>query len=327
MATEENEKIRIILGSMEFGRRCDQEASEKMVDLFVNRGYTEVDTALMYTGGTSETWIGEMLKKGMKFSVATKANPWGKNNLKTNGVKSQMGISLQRLQSDSVDLFYLHAPDHDTDIEETLAAVNELHQKKKFREFGLSNYPAWKVMEIYYICKQNGYVLPTVYQGMYNPLTRDVEPELFPTLRRCGMRFYAYNPLAGGILSGKHSFKQVETNEVQTGRFDLNQGWAQAYRNRFWKIEYFQALDLVKAALIEEFGNLETCTCVEATFRFMTHHMKLNSNDGIILGASSLAHFGQNIDACEKGPLPEKVVNAFEEGWNITKKNCIVYFR
>jgi aflatoxin B1 aldehyde reductase len=84
----------------------------------------------------------------------------------------------------------------------------------KFKRFALSNYAAWEVMEIYHICKQRGFVLPTVYQGMYNALTRDVERELFPCLRRLGMSFYAYNPLAGGLLTGRYSYDDLQTQPI-----------------------------------------------------------------------------------------------------------------
>uniref|UniRef100_A0A8B9EYE8 Aldo-keto reductase family 7 like (gene/pseudogene) n=1 Tax=Anser cygnoides TaxID=8845 RepID=A0A8B9EYE8_ANSCY len=129
--------------------------------------------------------------------VATKANPWDGKTLKPESVRSQLDESLRRLKRTSVELFYLHAPDHGTPVEETLRACNELHKEGKFKELGLSNYAAWEVAEICTICKYNNWLMPTVYQGMYNATTRQVETELFPCLRHYGLRFYAYNPLAG----------------------------------------------------------------------------------------------------------------------------------
>ncbi len=73
-----------------------------------------------------------------------------------------------------MDLLYLHAPDHSTPIEDTLKAVNELHKAGKFTRFGLSNYASWEVAEVVYICRMNKYIVPTVYQGMYNAVTRQV---------------------------------------------------------------------------------------------------------------------------------------------------------
>uniref|UniRef100_A0A674J1P2 NADP-dependent oxidoreductase domain-containing protein n=1 Tax=Terrapene triunguis TaxID=2587831 RepID=A0A674J1P2_9SAUR len=96
--------------------------------------------------------------------MATKANPWEGKTLKPESVRSQLETSLERLQMKSVDLFYLHAPDHDTPVEQTLHACNELYKEGKFKELGLSNYTAWEVAEICTICKYNNWVLPTVYQ-------------------------------------------------------------------------------------------------------------------------------------------------------------------
>jgi len=321
------ERVRVVLGTMEFGRRCDEEVSNKIVQIFKRRGHRELDTAYMYTGGTSETWIGKM-NLNEKMIVATKANPFGKNRLTKGAVKTQLGVSLKRLQSGCADIFYLHAPDHKTDINETLEAVNELHKAGKFKEFALSNYAAWQVVEIYYICKEKGYILPTLYQGMYNPFTRAVEGELFPALRRFGIRFYAYNPLAGGILSGKHSYSDEENNSIQSGRFAGN-SWAGKYRQRFWKKSYFDAIDLVKKSLADAYGE-NAPSLVEASLRFMVHHMKLEGKygDGVILGCGSLGHFEENVAALDQGePLHESVVAAFEEGAKLTAKDCPGYYR
>ncbi|XP_029085859.1 uncharacterized protein LOC114899368 isoform X2 [Monodon monoceros] len=87
------------------------------------------------------------------------------------------------MQCPRVDLFYLYLPDHGTPMEETLRACHQLHQEGKSVELGLSNYAAWEVAEICTLCKSNNWILPTVYQGMYNATTQQVETELFPCLR------------------------------------------------------------------------------------------------------------------------------------------------
>uniref|UniRef100_A0A3Q2WZ53 Aflatoxin B1 aldehyde reductase member 4-like n=1 Tax=Haplochromis burtoni TaxID=8153 RepID=A0A3Q2WZ53_HAPBU len=187
-----------LLGTMGFGGRADAEQSLEMVKAFLDRGHNQVDTAFMYVDGKSETIIGGMnLPKTV--SIATKANPWDGKTLKPESVRSQLETSLQRLRTDCVDLFYLHAPDHQNPIEDTLRACNDLHKEGKFKELGLSNYVSWEVAEIVCICRHNNWIVPTVYQGMYNATTRQVETELLPCLRYYGMRFYAYNPLAGSL--------------------------------------------------------------------------------------------------------------------------------
>uniref|UniRef100_A0A670ZJS4 Aldo-keto reductase family 7 member A2 n=1 Tax=Pseudonaja textilis TaxID=8673 RepID=A0A670ZJS4_PSETE len=167
--------------------------------------------------------------------IATKANPWDGKTLKAQSVRSQLEESLQRLRLPSVDLFYLHAPDHETPVEETLRACNELHKEGKFKALGLSNYASWEVAEICTLCKAHQWLLPTVYQGMYNATTRQVEKELFPCLRHFGMSFYAYNPLAGGLLTGKYKYEDKDLSQPPTGRFFGND-WARVYRDREWKL-------------------------------------------------------------------------------------------
>ncbi|KAG9482772.1 hypothetical protein GDO78_011422 [Eleutherodactylus coqui] len=167
----------------------------------------------------------------MAVKMATKANPWeGKNNLGAENVRQQLEASLKRLKTPSVQLFYLHLPDHQTPLEETLAACQELYLEGKFKELGVSNYTSWEVMKIYCICKQNNWVLPTVYQGMYNAITRQVELELLPCLRQLGIRFYAYNPLAGGLLTGRYKYEDKDKEQAPSRFF--NNKFSGAYMDR-----------------------------------------------------------------------------------------------
>ena len=125
------------------------------------------------------------------------------------------------------------------------------------------------------VCKQNGFLLPTVYQGMYSAVTRQVETELIPCLRYYGMRFYAYSPLGGGILTGKHQFSQDEKKEIQSGRFNMaNGGWDKIYRDRYWKVEHFNAMEKI-AELLAQHHPDENCTMAEAAYRWLIHHSML----------------------------------------------------
>lgn len=133
--------MKIILGTMEFGRAANEKLSKEMSDLFLESGTnTEIDTAFMYSGGKSEEILGRLgYGKGShpKAALATKANPWSAQGLQGDRVKEQLNISLKRLQVDCVDLFYLHAPDHKTPIEETLAACYDLFREKKIQALWL----------------------------------------------------------------------------------------------------------------------------------------------------------------------------------------------
>ncbi|XP_066462454.1 aflatoxin B1 aldehyde reductase member 2-like [Eleutherodactylus coqui] len=317
---------RTVLGAMGFGSTMDTKTSNEVMQEFLRRGYDEVDTAHYYGGGESERTLGEMgLRSGVK--MATKANPWeGKNNLGAENVRQQLEASLKRLKTPSVQLFYLHLPDHQTPLEETLAACQELYLEGKFKELGVSNYTSWEVMKIYCICKQRNWVLPTVYQGMYNAITRQVELELLPCLRQLGIRFYAYNPLAGGLLTGRYKYEDKDKEQAPSRFF--NNRFSGAYMDRYWKKHHFQAIDVVQRALEEAYGE-DRPSLTAAAFRWMYHHSKLQAShgDAVILGMSSMQQMVQNLDGAEAGPLLPAVVAAYDEAWNLVAHDCPNYFR
>ena len=312
-------QLKLILGTMTFSDQADESASNRMIDEFIAAGNTELDTAYVYNDGKTEVLLGQLIPhdKRQELYIASKVNPWNDNGLKADEVKRQLEISLSRLNTEYVDLLYLHAPDLDTPIEQTLQACWELYSQGKFKHFGLSNYAAWQVAEIAELCKSNGWMQPSVYQGMYNALTRDVERELFPCLRNYGIKFYVYNPLAGGLLTGKHtSFEQIP----EQGRF----GTYDAYQERYWKQEYFK--------VIQDFNNIcidENIEPTNAALQWLQHHSELSSEfaDSIILGASKPTHLQANLKACEQGELPTTIVDILDQGWEIVRPNCIKYFR
>ncbi|CAH2318374.1 aflatoxin B1 aldehyde reductase member 2 [Pelobates cultripes] len=316
---------RSVLGTMEFGRRMDARAAGDSVREFTQRGHDELDSAFLYGDGETERVLGS-LGLGQRVKLATKANPMEGKSLRPESVRHQLETSLQRLKTSSVNLFYLHMPDHQTPVEETLAACQELYKEGKFKELGLSNYASWEVMEIHSICKHRNWVLPTVYQGMYNATTRQVETELLPCLRQLGIRFYAYNPLAGGLLTGKYKYEDKD-NEQTPSRFFGN-SWAEVYRGRYWKKHHFQAIDMVQQALVEAYGaNCPSMT--SAALRWIYHHSQLQGSrgDAVILGMSSTEQLLQNLACAEEGPLLPAVVTAFNEAWNLVAHNCPNYFR
>uniref|UniRef100_A0A8C4A7Q3 NADP-dependent oxidoreductase domain-containing protein n=1 Tax=Denticeps clupeoides TaxID=299321 RepID=A0A8C4A7Q3_9TELE len=314
-----------LLGSMAFGGRADAEVSEKMVAAFLRRGHGELDTAFMYNDGQSEAIIGALQLPDC-VRIATKANPWDGKTLKPDSVRSQLETSLKRLRRQSADIFYLHAPDHQNPVQETLRACNELHTEGKFKELGLSNYASWEVAEIYWICKHNNWILPTVYQGMYNATTRQVETELLPCLRYFGIRFYAYNPLAGGLLTGKYHYEDMDAVQP-AGRFFGNT-WADAYRNRYWKKSHFQGIETVQRALEAAYGS-EKPTMTSAAIRWVYHHSHLKGEfgDGVIIGMSTMEQLHENLCASEEGPLKPEVVEAFKQAWDLVAHECPNYFR
>lgn len=327
--------ITTILGTMEFGRRTNQEESSQMVDYFLAKKFLEVDTAAMYSGGQTEEFLGHMSNwKDNNMVMATKINPWGKNNLTAHGCQTQTEACLKRLQVDSVDIMYLHAPDHKTKLTETLKKMNDMHKNGQFKELGLSNYSAWQVAEVYNICKANNYVLPTVYQGMYSALTRQVEKELFPCLEYYKIRFYAYSPLGGGILTGKWKITDADAENMKDQKYSRffsggkqnAEMWAKIYRERYWKTEYFDGIDNLKFILNEIYGENKV-SVPEAAYRWLYHHSALKENDAVIVGASSLEQLKMNLAYTDLAPLDEKVVAFFEKWWKDTAHLCPDYSR
>ncbi|KAK7795158.1 hypothetical protein U0070_012854 [Myodes glareolus] len=302
-----------VLGALEMGRRMDPTSSAAAVQAFLKRGHTEIDTAFVYGEGQSETILGGLGlglgRSGCKVKIATKAIGTFGRTLKPDDVRFQLETSLKRLQCPRVDLFYLHMPDDNTPIEETLQVCHQLHQEGKFVELGLSNYASWEVAEI----------------GMYNATTRQVEKELFPCLRHFGMRFYAFNPLAGGMLTGRYKYQDKERKQPESRFF--GGPVSQLYMNRYWKEEYFKGIALVEKALTSTYG-ASTPSMTSAALRWMYHHSQLKGahGDAVILGMSSLQQLEQNLACVEEGPLEPAVVEAFDQAWNLVAHDCSNYF-
>ena len=144
----------------------------------------------------------------------------------------------------------------------------------------------------------------------------EAEKELNACLDHFGMRYHAYNPLCGGLLTGRYErFEDAPAD----GRFTHRPG----YRNRYWKKSYFDAVELVKNA-----ARKEGMTPVEAAYRWMAYHSMLRRErgDGIIIGASKLAHLQQNLETVKAGPLPDAVLEAFEQAWTVCRPDSPEYF-
>lgn len=194
--------------------------------------------------------------------------------------------------------------------------MDKLHKAGKFVQFGISNFTAHEVAEIVMTCKYNNWVRPTVYQGMYNCITRNIESELFVACRRYGLDIVTYNPIAGGLFSGKIKSRDLVP---ESGRFSVK-----TYRDRYFRESTFKALQIVEQAA-EKHG----LTMIETALRWTVHHSALkikDGNDGILIGISSVSQLEDNLNNLEKGPLPEDVVKALEEAWQVSKADSPVYW-
>lgn len=309
--------MKLVLGTMNFGPQLNQQESKDMLNRFLLSGNTEIDTAYVYNNGDTEEILGKILPEldPNSYYIATKVHPRITGRLNREGILLQFNESLRRLNRSSIDILYFHFPDQKTPIEEALDTVAELYEEGKIKEFGLSNYPAWQVVDIYNKCPKHNCPLPSIYQGMYNSLCRNVEPELFPAIREMGIKFYAFNPLAGGLLTGKHEHFD---DTPQPGRFER----LKSYRDRYWKKTYFNAIEYIKISC-----DKEGIPIAEAAYRWLAFHSKLNNNDAIILGASKLEQMAQNISCLRNGVLPEHIIEAINDAWEIARPDSPSYFK
>ena len=291
---------------MTFGKQSDQALSTRLVDRSIDYGINFFDTANMYSTGVAETILGNALKgRRDKVVLASKVrfkmgDGSDEEGLSRAAILKAIDLSLSRLQTDYLDLYYLHAPDWNTPIEETLETMDRLVRAGKVRYPAISNYAAWQVVEIHAICERKGYKAPHVSQPMYNLLARGIEQEYLAMCKRFEVATVVYNPLAGGLLTGKHRHERP----IPGTRFDANQ----LYLDRYWHPAYFDAVDQLKA-IAEGAGR----SMIDLSLNWILHHTPA---DCIILGASSAEQLGQNLEAFGKGPLPADVVAACDGVWN-----------
>jgi aryl-alcohol dehydrogenase-like predicted oxidoreductase len=199
------------LGAMMFGAmgNPDHDEATRMVHRALDAGINLVDTADMYSHGESEEIVGAALK-GRRDDVvlATKFHlPMGEDpNRRGNSrrwVMTAVEDSLRRLQTDHIDLYQVHRPDPDTDVEETLSALTDLVRSGKVRAIGTSSFPASDMVEAQWVSERRGLERFRSEQPTYSVLTRSIEREVLPVAQRFGMGTIVYSPLAQGMLTGR----------------------------------------------------------------------------------------------------------------------------
>jgi aryl-alcohol dehydrogenase-like predicted oxidoreductase len=246
----------ICLGTMTFGHQCDEKTSFAILDKAASHGVDFLDCADVYpvpptpeTAGRSEEILGRWLEgRRDKFVVATKCRMrvgHGPNDegLSRRHIVKACDDSLRRLRTDYIDLYQTHSPDPETPPDETQRALDDLVRAGKIRYLGCSNYPAWQLALALGLSYRHELVRFDCVQPRYNLLHRDIEAELLPLCRDQGVGVIAYNPLAGGFLTGKYR-GQTEGTKPQTGRFALGKT-GDLYRERYWQHVQFEAVDHV----------------------------------------------------------------------------------
>ena len=200
----------VCLGTMTFGHGTDETESKKIVDLAFDAGINFFDTANTYGDGESETLLGKALKDRRRDAVvATKFfNPTGKgpndSGMSRVHIINAVEDSLRRLQTDYLDLYYIHHVDTQTPLEEMLRAMDDLVREGKVRYTACSNFEAWRLMEALWISDAEGWARFDCYQPQYSLVVRDIEQEVVPVCQLKGLGIVVWSPLGGGFLSGKY---------------------------------------------------------------------------------------------------------------------------
>ncbi|KAH8434314.1 aldo/keto reductase family protein [Aspergillus melleus] len=298
-------------------RQTTQEDIRGIFDIFQRHGHFEVDTSRAYAKGTSEALLGESLWQQRGLQMQTKIYPTaGKNmdaenyTLGAEDLRRALERSLEALQTETIDLWYLHAPDRKTPLEVTMREVDKLHREGKFARLGISNFMSWEVAQMCELCDRYGWIRPSIYQGIYNPLHRAIEAELLPCLRHYGISLYAFQPLAGGLLTGRYRY---DTTSFEAGsRYDPNNSQSGAMNGRYWNETTFAAL-----AIIEDAAKRHSLTIPECAYRWLIHHSVLDKQhgDAVIIGASNERQLENNLANLEKETLPQDVLEAMEMAW------------
>ena len=306
LAHTDLEVSRVCMGTMTFGSQADLDESTRIVDRSLDAGVNFFDTANIYNQGRSEEMIGRILGARRKDVVlASKVRgamgkPTEYVGLSREAIRKGIEGSLRRLNTDYLDIYYLHQPDYDTTIEETLDAMEELRREGKIRYPATSNYSAWQLCEMHGICKKRGYEQPWIAQPMYNLAARGIEQEYLAFTEKVGISNVCYNPLGGGLLTGKHRKGQ---DPLPDTRFDGNQ----MYLKRYWHDPYFEA--------VAEFEQIAKDGGISMLQLALAWLLQQNQAHCIILGASKLDQLEQNLAALESVALSPEQLAACDQVW------------
>jgi aryl-alcohol dehydrogenase-like predicted oxidoreductase len=298
------------LGTMMFGGQTDQAQSLSIMDYAYEKGINLFDTANIYNKGQSEIIVGKALKnRREKIILATKVGysmegGLSLTNLSKDHILRSADESLKRLETDYIDLYYMHAPDYNTPIEESLEAMTTLIESGKVKYLGISNFAAWQIADLLAACDKHGFTPPVITQNVYNPITRGIETELIPFLQAHDLSLTIYNPIAAGLLAGKHQ----KGNPAHDTRFANNA----IYYNRYWSDRNFEAIESLDAI-----AKSVDLSLIELTMRWCATQAKVSS---IITGVSRLSQLEQNLqilqgDSLDPYHLSQNILDEINRVW------------
>ncbi len=269
-----------------------------MIDFCLDNGIDFLDTANVYNKGAAEEMLGRLLR-GRRDGVVLATKVRGKmgdgpdeSGLSRAAIFRAVEDSLRRLQTDYVDLYYFHQPDYAVPMEESLDAMADLVRQGKVRYPAVSNYAAWQVCRLHWLAERRDWPGPRVAQMMYNLVARGIENEFLPMAKDLGVATVVYNPLAGGLLTGK----QQRGEPLPKTRFDGNK----MYLDRYWHDAMFDAVDELRQVAAGAGRSL-----ISLSLNWLLHHTATAS---VILGASRMEQLEENVRAAGEGPLDEETL-------------------
>src|SRR5215470_6781372 len=216
----------ICLGIMMFGGPTDAREAQRIIDHATDSGINFIDTADVYAEGRSESVLGSALRgKRERWVLATKVAQQAGPHITDRGLSRRhllqaVDASCQRLQTDHIDIYYIHRVDPDTAWEETIAAFGDLIRHGKIRAWALSNVKSWHIPHVHHLCLRLGVPQPVALQPYYNLMNRQPEVELLPAAKTFGLGVVPYSPLARGVLTGKYKVNQKAEPGTRAGRQD-----------------------------------------------------------------------------------------------------------
>jgi len=295
----------IVLGTMTFGDTTDEREAARIVDAARDAGVTWIDTANAYSAGESEAILGRLLEGRTDVVVATKvgqAHPevGTESLLRPDRVRTAVEGSLRRLRRDRIDILYLHTPDRTTPLHDTLGEFAALAEEGKIGAIGISNYAAWQTAEARAVAREVGAPPIVVGQHMYSLVARRIEEEYEEYARVSELPTMIYNPLAGGLLTGRYRFGE----EAQEGRFSSARN-AKMYRDRYWDARLFDAVQR-----LTEIADSAGMSLVELALRWAVSRPVTQS---VLVGGSRLEQITANIELLRRGPLAADLVRAANE--------------
>ncbi len=244
----------LTLGTMTFGKETDEPGSHAQLDAFVEAGGNLVDTADVYTAGTSEEIVGRWLAradpaKRDRVVLATKGRfPMGDDvndlGLSRRHLREALDASLKRLQIDHVDLYQVHSFDPLTPLDETWGFLDDAVRAGKVAYVGLSNYTGWQIQKVADLADHRGLARPVTLQPQYNLLAREIEWEIVPACESTGLGLLPWSPLGGGWLTGKYTKDERPTGATRLGD-DPNRG-VEAYDRRSTVQRTWDVIDAVQ---------------------------------------------------------------------------------